>query len=211
MMSLEGPFEDDTTAFADPLHSVIEVRGLELDLQLEAFVGAHVTRYLTAAAAAAVKKPVVGLVRTATESVTSTVGMIEVVLADLALTTNLMDFVEVVAAFEPCSVASYAHRADLIACLSYLTEYHASVVAVVQKHYFEVLTAAAANLIGCFADSLTAAAAAAAAAAMVESACLIDCSAAHATLIAGAAAAACPQHCSVLVNSAACLKNSIVD
>ena len=198
---------DDTTAFADPLHSVIEVRGLELDLQLEAFVGAHVTRYLTAAAAAAaaVKTPVVGLVRTATESVTSTVGMIEVVLADLALTTNSMDFVEVVAAFEPCSVASYAHRADLIACLSYLTEYHASVVAVVQKHYFEVLTAAAANLIGCFADSLTAAAAAAAA--MVESACLIDCSAAHATLIAVAAAAACPQHCFVLVNSAACLKN----
>ena len=152
MMSLEELFVNDTTAFVDPLHFVIEARSLVLDLQLEAFAGARATWHLAAAAAAAaaVKAPVVGLVWTAMESVTSTVGMTEVVLADLALTTNLMYFVEVAAASEPCSVAAYAWSADLTACLSYLTEFHAFVV--VRKHYFEVLTAAAANLIGCFAE-----------------------------------------------------------
>lgn len=175
MMSLEELFVNDTTAFADPLHFVIEAGSLVLDLQLEAFVGDHVTWHLAAVAAADVEVPVVGLGTTATESVTSTVGMTEVALADLVLTINLRHFVEVAAAYEPCSVAAYALGADLIACLSYLTEFHAFVVAVVQKHYFEVLTAAAANLKGCFAEPLTAAAA------MVETAYLIDCSAAHAT------------------------------
>lgn len=208
-MSLEEPLVNDTSAFVDPLHFVIEARSLVLELQLEAFVEAHVTwHFAVAAAAAVVKVPVVGLVWTATESVTSTVEIAEVVPADLALTVNLMYFVEVVAAFEPCSVAAYARSADLIACLSYLTEFHAFVVVEVQKHYFEDLTAAAANLIGCFAELLTAAAAA-----MAETAYLIDCSAAHATLIAEAAVAACPQHCFAarLMNSAACWKNLVVD
>lgn len=203
MMSLEELFVNDTAAFADPLHFVIEARSQVLDLQLESFVGAHATWHLPAAAAAAVEEPVVGLASIATKSVTSSVGMTEVDLADLGLTINLMYFVEVAAAFEPCSVAANAWSADLIACLSYLTEFHAFVE--VQKHYFEVLTAAAANLIGCFAEPC--------AAAMAETACSTDYSAAHATLIVVAAVAACPQHWSAaqLMDSAACLKNLFVD